>query len=390
MVLKKYGFSEDFIDWIKILLRYQESCVINGGHTTTYFRLERGARQGDPILAYLFILALELFFILIKSNKNIHGINIFNHDFLYTAYADGTTFFLKDLDSVKNVLEVLNQFYMVSGLRPNINKCEIAGIGSLKDAKVALCGLKSLDLTKESIKILGVHISYNKKLQDDINFCMTVKHICNVIKLWRIRHLPLEGKTTIFKSLALSKIVYLALLTIVPKSIIEELNEIQKKFLWPNKKCKVKHGTLCNDYKNGGLRNVDIHLKIVSLKCPWIRRLHNECHHDWKIIPLDYMNNALGKNFKFHSNLSVPNKTINSLPSYCKDIINSWCKYYSCTPKVSSLISSQFLWYNSYIKIDNEVVCYKDFADKKINFVSDLFDENGELKSWQKILSDFQ
>ena len=82
---------------------------------------------------------------------------------------------------------MLNQFYMVSGLRPNFSKSEIAGIGSLKDAKVALCGLKSLDLTKESIKILGVHISYNKKLQDDINFSMTVKNVCNVIKLWRMK-----------------------------------------------------------------------------------------------------------------------------------------------------------------------------------------------------------
>ena len=252
---------------------------------------------------------------MIKFNKNIHGINIFNHDFLYTAYADDTTFFLKDLDSVKNVSEMLNQFYMVSGLRPNFCKCEIAGIVSLKDAKVALCGLKSLDLTKESIKIFGVHISYNKKFQDDINFCMTVQNIFNVIKLWRMRHLSLEGKTTIFKLLALSKIVCFPLLTIIPKSIIEELNEIQKTFLWSNKKCKIKHGTLCNDYKNGGLRNVDINLKIVSLKFSWIRRLYNECHRDWKIIPLSYINNALGKNFKFHSNLSIPNKTINSLPS---------------------------------------------------------------------------
>ena len=94
---------------------------------------------------------------------------------------------------------------------------------------------------------------------------MAVKNIFNVINVRRMRrHLSLEGKITIFKSLVLSKIVYLALLTIVPKSIIEELNEIQKKFLWSNKKCKIKHGTLCNDYKNGGLKNVDINLKLTS------------------------------------------------------------------------------------------------------------------------------
>ena len=110
---------------------------------------------------------------------------------------------------------------MVSELRPNFSKCQIPGIGSLKDAKVALCGLKILDLTKESIKILGVYISYNTKLQNNINFCMTVKNICNVIKSWRMRHLSLEGNITIFKSLALSKIVYLTLLTIVPKQRTE-------------------------------------------------------------------------------------------------------------------------------------------------------------------------
>ena len=60
MLLKNYGFGEDFIDWIKSLLRDQESCIINGSHTTAYFRMERGTRQGDPISTYLFVLALEL------------------------------------------------------------------------------------------------------------------------------------------------------------------------------------------------------------------------------------------------------------------------------------------------------------------------------------------
>ena len=112
---------------------------------------------------------------MIKTNKNTHGLNIFDHEYLYTAYADDTTFFLEDISSIKVVLKDLQCFSSFSGLRPNFTKCEIAGIGVLKSVNVALCGMKCLDLTKECIKILGVHISYNRKLQDNKNFCDTVK-----------------------------------------------------------------------------------------------------------------------------------------------------------------------------------------------------------------------
>ena len=74
------------------------------------------------------------------------------------------------------------------------------------------------------------------------------------MKLCRMRRLSLEIKLTAFKFLEISKIAYLALLTMVPKNVIKELNEIQKKFPCSNKKCKIKHGTWCNDYKNGDLK----------------------------------------------------------------------------------------------------------------------------------------
>ena len=76
-----------------MLLKNHDLCIINGGQTTNYFKLERGTRQGDLLSANLFILVLEVAFIKTKMNPNIKSLNVCNNDFLYTAYADDTTFF---------------------------------------------------------------------------------------------------------------------------------------------------------------------------------------------------------------------------------------------------------------------------------------------------------
>ena len=108
--LKLYGFGSYFIDWIKILLRKQESCVVNRGVSTKYFELKRGARQGDHISAFLFILSIEVLFRWLKINTNIDGIEVFNHNFLYLAYADVATFFLKNEKSIYQLIKEFNNF----------------------------------------------------------------------------------------------------------------------------------------------------------------------------------------------------------------------------------------------------------------------------------------
>ena len=55
--LEKYGFKEDFIKWIQILVQNQESCVINGGKTKATSSLKKvpgKAIRFQHIYLYLF------------------------------------------------------------------------------------------------------------------------------------------------------------------------------------------------------------------------------------------------------------------------------------------------------------------------------------------------
>ena len=274
------GFGNRFLKWVKILLKNQESCIIN---TTKYFKLEKGTRQGDPISAYLFILVLETVFLSIKENKEIKGLNLFNHTFLYTAYADDTTFLLKEKESLREVMKVFDIFSSFSGLKPNKSKCEVAGNGALKGVNIALCGMKCIDLRLNTVKILGIHFSYHKKIENDENFLKQITSIEKVLKLWRMRNLTLEGKATVFKVLVISKIVHLALIPNIPTSTMKELNKIHEEFIWKNKNPKIKHTTLSNNYGNGRQKNVDISSKIISLQCSWIKKLCDNTTPSWKV-----------------------------------------------------------------------------------------------------------
>ena len=109
------------------------------------------------------------------------------------------------------------------------------------------------------------------------------------MKLWRIRQLAIEGKILIFEYLAIPKVVHVALVKDVSSSTIAQLGKIQKqiqnqqkqktkkkhkkqnknvntKFIWKNGKPKLKHATLCNEYEQEGLKNVDIFSKITILE----------------------------------------------------------------------------------------------------------------------------
>lgn len=65
------------------------------------------------------------------------------------------------------------------------------------------------------------------------------------LKLCRMRQISIKEKLSIFKTLAISKIVHLALVKGIPSNKTTQLNKMQREFIWKNKTHNIKTSTLC-------------------------------------------------------------------------------------------------------------------------------------------------
>ena len=164
--LEAFNFGPEFIEWVKTLYKNVSSCVINNGVSSPSFKLGRGVRQGDPLSPYLFVVAIEILAISIRSNTSIKGITIGDNETKLLAYADDMTALLSDIISAKELLDSLNTFEKYSGLKMNVSKTKAMWIGIMKNSAEKPLGLEWC-LT---VKNLGVIFSCNKKVVSSQNF----------------------------------------------------------------------------------------------------------------------------------------------------------------------------------------------------------------------------
>ena len=76
------------------------SCVLNNGYASEFFSLGRGVRQGCPLSGLLFVIGIEILARAIKNDASIKGIKVGEKEIKVSLYADDTTVFVRDLDSI--------------------------------------------------------------------------------------------------------------------------------------------------------------------------------------------------------------------------------------------------------------------------------------------------
>ena len=103
-VLTYFNFGTSFINWIKLFYNDAQSCVINNGYMSDFFKIKRGVRQGCPLSPYLFILTIEILYKSVHNDMNIKGITIYDKEIKNTAFAEDATFMM---DGSKSTFEKL-------------------------------------------------------------------------------------------------------------------------------------------------------------------------------------------------------------------------------------------------------------------------------------------
>ena len=135
------------------------------------------------------------------------------------------------------------------------------------------------------------------------------------------------------------------------------------------------------------LKNVDLRNKKTSMQCSWIKRLFEDDFRDWKVIPLFLIRKYLGKNFKFHNNFGINNDILSKFRSFYQDIFIKLINNYTTKSTLRPIILSEFIWFNSNIKVDSKPVYF--FSDKNLNFIGQLFNNNGNVKPCEDIKIEF-
>ena len=369
-VLEKFNFGPYFRKWVSIFYTDIEACIMNNGHSSGYFNLERGVRQGDPLSPYLFIIAIETFAHAVRCNNNIKGISLENTEIKLIQFADDTAATVKDKDSVKVFFDLLSKFELCSGLKVNREKTEAMWIGACRNS-----GLKPFGFTwKKCIKVLGIYLSYDEKEMIDKNYKEKVQDTKNNIALWKCRNLSFIGKNLIIKSLLLSKFTYVASLIPIPDEIIKEVDYLIQTFVWNGKRAKIKKNILMNSYENGGQNFPDFQSLVSVLKLKWIKRyVDRSVNHPWKTLANSYFIEHGGLDFLLYCNFDIHFLNIN-VPPFYKELLTLWSKIGRKNPDI--------IWNNRDIIENGNSFFLKDFFDAGIWYFRDFFDENNKLRGF--------
>ncbi|GJY98272.1 RNA-directed DNA polymerase, eukaryota [Tanacetum coccineum] len=261
-VLKIFGFGDKWRSWIQGCLSSSMGSILVNGSPTSEFKFYKGLKQGDPLSPFLFILIME----------SLHISLCLSHLF----YADDVVFVGKrDTSNFAMIVKVLKWFFLASGLKINIHKSKLIGIGIPHDVVVTTASSIGCSTLSTPFNYLGVQVGgFMARLSswDDI-----IAKISSRLSKWKLKTLSIGGRFTLMKSVLSSLSLHYFSIFKVPKGILNKMEAYRRNFfngmdISDRKLVMIGWKKILASKKNGGLGVSSLFALNRALLFKWIWR----------------------------------------------------------------------------------------------------------------------
>ena len=122
-MLQKLGKEGTYLNIVKAIYDKPTENIILNGEKLKAFTLRSGTRQGCPLSPLLFNIVLEVLATAIREEKEIKGIQIRKEEIKLSLFADDMILYIENpKDSIRKLLELINEFSKAAGYKINTQK----------------------------------------------------------------------------------------------------------------------------------------------------------------------------------------------------------------------------------------------------------------------------
>ncbi|GJX46034.1 RNA-directed DNA polymerase, eukaryota [Tanacetum coccineum] len=234
LIMNKMGFTLNWFAWVKATLTSSRASMLLNGALTEEFDVQRGLRQGDPLSPFLFVLAMEGFHVGISKAYRagvFQGVSIGSSDIRisHLLYADDAILLCDcGVQNARQIIRMLWVFQLASGLKINLNKSKLIGIGVglievQQVAKMIGCCAVRLPFI-----YLGVPMGCNMNRID--SWKPMIDKFNKKLSCWKAKLLSIGGQVTLLKSVMGSLAIYYMSIYKVPATVLKLLESLRARF----------------------------------------------------------------------------------------------------------------------------------------------------------------
>ncbi|GKF04737.1 RNA-directed DNA polymerase, eukaryota [Tanacetum coccineum] len=250
-VLHKFGFGDKWRGWIQGCLSSAMGSILVNGSPTSEFQFYKGLKQGDPLSPFLFILVMESLHFLFENVLNVDKLNF------------------------STIVNVLKWFFLASGLKINIHKSKLMGIGIPQDVVTSTASSIGCATLTFPFNYLGVKVGGNMSRLSSWEEVIT--KISSRLSKWKLKTLSVGGRYTLIKSVLSSLPLYYFSIFKTPKGILNKIESFRRNFfngadIADRKMSLIGWKNILASKKNGGLGISSLFALNRALLFKWIWR----------------------------------------------------------------------------------------------------------------------